>query len=633
MAKPPFRDGKNQQRRGFARLFPLLWPAGLVFCVLLSVFRGTPDLKFCTDDAWISFRYAWNLVHGNGLTWNPGLAPVEGYSNLLWTLWAAIGIGLGIPVLLWCKLSGMAMTGCTVLATAGCTRTVGGSRPLAFAAALLVACSSLVVLWGISGMETPLLCVLLTTGTWRALAEDRGIRAGGRLRAWSLLLFGLAAITRVEGPLYLMIPVAIRLLRVRIQPLSRRDALHLLLLCAPAAGQFAFRLAYYGEWLSNTYVVKGGGDKGLLDWSPGVRYLLTALTANPWQGALWLVGGVLAIRYRHGALLIPAAVCAVFILRVGGDSFSHLRFIAPVVPSLTVAGLVGLDQLRRRSRRTRLEIPALALLVLLVLNVAQFDFRVHRVMAAPEQSVPQQTEWQSIIAHLTPPFSQLERSRTWRFNLLRELGDPGKHAPVDWFIAYLLENVPPGESFVFMDVGLVGYAMTDSSLLDGRGLNWRPMAHLMHATLPAGPAALEVPEVITLLEDFHAQRPAVLCLQNAGPQLFGALEAILMADGVLHTDYEFVARGTYWGMEDRVAIYRRVGVPRVSQRVIQQRYERLMEEAPTILDWNDRLLKSGLQGDRYRPEGAYLDTQAPRLLPPGDYDPRVVHPPHAAPKH
>src|SRR5208283_5252873 len=38
------------------------------------------------DDAMISMRYARNLAQGAGLRWNPGLAPVEGYTNFLWTL-------------------------------------------------------------------------------------------------------------------------------------------------------------------------------------------------------------------------------------------------------------------------------------------------------------------------------------------------------------------------------------------------------------------------------------------------------------------------------------------------------------------------------------------------------------------
>ncbi|MFQ5416191.1 MAG: hypothetical protein ACE5FL_03975 [Myxococcota bacterium] len=46
------------------------------------------------DDAYISFRYAGNLVAGHGLVFNAG-EYVEGFTNLLWTLLIAAGIALG----------------------------------------------------------------------------------------------------------------------------------------------------------------------------------------------------------------------------------------------------------------------------------------------------------------------------------------------------------------------------------------------------------------------------------------------------------------------------------------------------------------------------------------------------------
>ena len=39
------------------------------------------------DDAMISMRYAQHLAQGHGLTWNIGEAPVEGFTNLGWTLY------------------------------------------------------------------------------------------------------------------------------------------------------------------------------------------------------------------------------------------------------------------------------------------------------------------------------------------------------------------------------------------------------------------------------------------------------------------------------------------------------------------------------------------------------------------
>jgi arabinofuranosyltransferase len=46
-----------------------------------------------SDDAYISYRYAQNLVDGHGLVFNPG-DKVEGYTNLLYTLLAAIFISI-----------------------------------------------------------------------------------------------------------------------------------------------------------------------------------------------------------------------------------------------------------------------------------------------------------------------------------------------------------------------------------------------------------------------------------------------------------------------------------------------------------------------------------------------------------
>ena len=65
--------------------------ASLLLLLLLLAW----SLRFVQDDAFISFRYAHNLVLGEGLVWNPG-ERVEGYSNFLWTLAIAAGLGAGI---------------------------------------------------------------------------------------------------------------------------------------------------------------------------------------------------------------------------------------------------------------------------------------------------------------------------------------------------------------------------------------------------------------------------------------------------------------------------------------------------------------------------------------------------------
>ncbi len=57
----------------------------LIFLVFVYLFRD-----YSIDDAFITFRYAENLVEGHGLVFNPGGKPVEAYSNFLWLLVLAV---------------------------------------------------------------------------------------------------------------------------------------------------------------------------------------------------------------------------------------------------------------------------------------------------------------------------------------------------------------------------------------------------------------------------------------------------------------------------------------------------------------------------------------------------------------
>ena len=56
------------------------------------------------DDAFISMRYARNLAGGQGLVWNPGQPPVEGFTSPAWVLLMAVFIVMftrrfvGVPI-------------------------------------------------------------------------------------------------------------------------------------------------------------------------------------------------------------------------------------------------------------------------------------------------------------------------------------------------------------------------------------------------------------------------------------------------------------------------------------------------------------------------------------------------------
>ena len=169
MASPPL-DRAARPDRGGAQ-----WPsadraaASLVLLVGAATFawqlqRAWP---FVADDAFITFRYAANLVAGHGPTWNPGGPRAEGFSSWGWLLVSAVPELLRIDPVGFCKAVGIGaalmtawLTGSLAshMAATPTDATVGGDRPPshlagAFAAALLLGWFPTAV-HAVSGMET-----------------------------------------------------------------------------------------------------------------------------------------------------------------------------------------------------------------------------------------------------------------------------------------------------------------------------------------------------------------------------------------------------------------------------------------------------------------------------------------------
>ena len=83
---------------------------------------------FLIDDAFISFRYARNLVEGQGLVYNPG-ERIEGYSNFLWVLVEAALLAGGLPILMGTKVLGLCSGVAAVLLTYALGRRLFEDRP------------------------------------------------------------------------------------------------------------------------------------------------------------------------------------------------------------------------------------------------------------------------------------------------------------------------------------------------------------------------------------------------------------------------------------------------------------------------------------------------------------------------
>jgi hypothetical protein len=147
---------------------------GLALLGALVAFSGAIWPSWLSDDAFISFRYAQNLVAGHGLVYNAG-ERVEGYTNFLWTMLAALTLALQANIVVAAYAAGVVLALALILATYA----VGGrllGPAWGLVAALFVATSQSLLVYTArgGGLETGLfaLLALLGSAAYLCAAQD-----------------------------------------------------------------------------------------------------------------------------------------------------------------------------------------------------------------------------------------------------------------------------------------------------------------------------------------------------------------------------------------------------------------------------------------------------------------------------
>lgn len=298
---------------------------------------------FVNDDAFISFRYADNLVRHGELVYNPG-ERVEGYTNFLWTLLMAGVLALGLDPVVWSRVLGVACAAGALGVVARFTaRAEGGPSTWDALAPLLLAAAPAYACWATGGLETALFTLLVTLG-WTSYLRERA--PGARGLPSSGVWLALSALTRPEGMLFFGLTGLHRLgtlVLVERRLPDRRDWLWGAGFALVFVPYYAWRWLYYGWPFPNTYYVKTGAS-GF--WRPGWAYVWSWVTAHH----LWVVPALAAVRRPlpgagEGRLLTLAALytgaLVLHVARVGGDFMALHRFLVPVMPILAVVAARG----------------------------------------------------------------------------------------------------------------------------------------------------------------------------------------------------------------------------------------------------------------------------------------------------
>jgi arabinofuranosyltransferase len=288
-------------------------------------------LSFSQDDAFIIYRYASNLLHGQGLVYNYG-EWVEGYTCPLWVLiLAAIG-GVGLNMVVWSKVLGVCLAVATLWMLFIVSKKVTAEDDqwwVALIAPLMLALNPSFASFVTSGLETALFAFLLTVTTAGFIYSLHR----GMFSVWLALGYVFLTMTRPEGLLMFAVAWILGWFHAGGRFQTRLSSLAAYLL--PIAAVTVLRWIIYGYPFPNPAYSKLILDRQALAY--GMNYVWRFLVEYGWFGIL-LVLAILPViirndsrkMWRYLGILFLAYV--IYILFVGGDVLKGLRFFVPILP-------------------------------------------------------------------------------------------------------------------------------------------------------------------------------------------------------------------------------------------------------------------------------------------------------------
>jgi hypothetical protein len=392
------------------------------------------------DDAYITYRYADNLLNGQGLVYNPGQR-VFGSSTPLYVAWLAgmrsVARAAPTPDLAVRAnfiFYALAIVGIFLLLTS-----LGLSLGLAAVLAGLLALRQSLLQASLAGMETFLFTGLLVWSLW-ALVTHRF-----HLGAW---LAGVSVLARPEGVLVVILFFASWLV-------ERRNWRELVGLFVPSLFWVAFATSYFGTPIYHSILAK---SRPLYPLPPGEALLTLINWVVSWTVGGWMLWPetllpfcflllalvVLAAVLGHVArtrsagtmrrkhVLAVPALLALFVLFYAASNPLLFTWYFPPVECLWFAALASgivfaADWLSRRGRRTLAAIHVSGLLIL------------------------------TIVPALLPLHSRLTASRPVTDLRIEFLADRSRTTDYRAVAEWLNQVVPAGDTVLSPEVGALGY--------------------------------------------------------------------------------------------------------------------------------------------------------------------------------
>lgn len=322
--------------------------AGIFICRTSFVVNGVR--YFCLlDDAMISMTYARNLAAGRGLVWNIGEPPVEGITNLLWTLYMALFHLLPIAA---AKISLCIQIGSALFLVANiiivkkiADNLTGNNIFISFGAALLTAFFLPLNNWSLQGTEVGALTLIISITVLEIIRNlDKGQKT-----LFPFILLGVGTLIRID--MFLLYGVVLAFLLFANRQNRRFNIIAgLFVFAISLLSQTIFRKLYYGDFLPNTYYLKMAGIPLGLRLMRGLFVMALFIWKMNWfLTLLALIPFFFQRNKKTLSLYVLLITQMAYSIYIGGDSWEWWggsnRFISIVMPLFFILFCWGAHEL------------------------------------------------------------------------------------------------------------------------------------------------------------------------------------------------------------------------------------------------------------------------------------------------
>ncbi|MBE7412675.1 MAG: hypothetical protein L6Q54_13620 [Leptospiraceae bacterium] len=344
---------------------------GIVFCIFTYSVVSAYKLKWISDDAFISLRYAKNFVNGFGLVFNQS-EKIEGYTNFLWTILLTIPHYFQLDPVLFSEILGIIFYASTLLVLFFFSRKIQTNSifiPIAFLGFSFHRHSQI---FATSGLETSLFTFLIVF-SFSILIFSKNISS----LVVGFFLLALAVLTRMDGMIFYISGVfAIFVKSISNAKNSKNPIFQIVKIFLITQIPFLFlvipywtiKTIYYDSFFPNTYYAKSAN---LSYFSQGFKYFFLYFNSYYVFYLLPIFFIFIIIKNRNFnlwfqnfklnnlqnqnsftyLLLFPAILGYIFyVLKIGGD-FMFSRFFIPITPLFYILLEISILNIFHNSRK------------------------------------------------------------------------------------------------------------------------------------------------------------------------------------------------------------------------------------------------------------------------------------------